>query len=202
MLYSSFGILAILINIIINYDVFKKHSPDNDSPARNAYRNFLIGKMIYYVTDAFWGVLNENHLTLLNYTDTVIYFAAMAVCVFLWALYVIAYLGDQKRFGVALRWTGCLFLIFELIVIVINFFKPVLFWFDESGAYHAGQARYQTLFIQILMFLGTSGHMLYIAHKSTGKIKMRYRTIGIFGIVMVVFIKCCVGCLKCIEKSY
>ncbi len=188
MLYSSFGILAILINVIINYDVFKKHSPDNDSPARKAYRNFLIGIMIYYVTDAFWGVLNENHLTLLNYTDTVIYFAAMAVCVFLWALYVIAYLGDQKRFGVALRWTGCLFLIFELIVIVINFFKPVLFWFDESGAYHAGQARYQTLFIQILMFLGTSGHMLYIAHKSTGKIKMRYRTIGIFGIVMVVFI--------------
>ena len=72
MMYSSFGILALLINIIINYDVFKKQSPDNDSPARRAYRNFLIGVMIYYVTDAIWGFLNDNHLTLLTYADTVV----------------------------------------------------------------------------------------------------------------------------------
>ena len=188
MMYSSFGILALLINIIINFDVFKKTTSDNDSSARHAYRIFLIGVMIYYVTDALWGLFNENKLTLFTYADTVVYFASMAFCVFLWTLYVIAYLGDKKKFGTILRWIGCLFLVFELIVLVINFFTPILFWFDESGTYHAGNARYQTLFIQILMFLGTSWHMLSIAPKSTGKIKMRYRTIGVFGIVMALFI--------------
>ena len=188
MTYSSFGILALLINIIINYDVLKKNNPDNITWARHSYRNFLIGVMIYYVTDAFWGILYAMHLIRLVYADTVIYFVAMAFSVFLWTRYVIAYLNDKNKFTTILRYIGWLFFIFELIAIIINFFTPVLFHFDDQGAYHAGKARYMTLLIQIMMFIGTSVHMLSVAVKTKGRNKLRYSTIGLFGIVMTVFI--------------
>ena len=186
MTYSIIGILASVILIINNRDIFWKGSPLPQTQ-RN-YRLFLMGVMVYYITDLLWGILEEQGWIAVLYADTVVHFAAMAAAVMLWTQYVISYLEGKSRFEKALFYMGRIFFGFEIVVILVNFFVPILFWFDSSGAYHAGLARYVTLAIQILMFLLTSIYTLRITTRSEGTVRLRHLTIGLFGIAMIALI--------------
>ncbi|MCR4657778.1 MAG: hypothetical protein K5770_16365 [Lachnospiraceae bacterium] len=168
MTYSIIGILAFVILLITNQDLLRRGR--ELTRAQRAYRSFLMGVAAYYITDLLWGILDENHLTALLYADTTVHFTAMALAVMLWTQYVIEYLEGETRFERTLFLVGRLFFWFELIVVIINFFYPVLFSFDENGTYHAHIARYITLGIQILMFLLTSVYTLQITAKSQGSV--------------------------------
>lgn len=188
MTYSIIGILAAIIMLIINRDVLWGHDEIKDSRTQKHYRAFLIGVMSYYITDAFWGILDAWKLTSLQFLDTALYFVAMAAAVMLWTRYVVAYLEEKTIFGTFLYNAGRIFLALELIVVVVNFFYPVMFWFDDAGGYHAGIARYITLAVQIILFLLTSVYTLRISAMTKGKVRIRHRTIGLFGIAMVILI--------------
>ena len=174
MTYSIIGILAAVILLINNRDVLWNQEGKALSQTQRNYRGFLMGVLCYYVTDALWGILEARGLTVLLYADTAIHFAAMAAAVMLWTKYVVSYLESENVFDRVLYQTGRVFFAFELVVVAVNFFYPVLFWFDDSGAYHAGAARYLTLAIQILMFLLTSVHTLRITARASGKVRLRH----------------------------
>ena len=70
----------------------------------------------------------------------------------------------------------------------VNFFYPILFYFDESGVYNAGKVRYINLFIQILLFLMISAYTLFISLKKKSRRGRRYRTIGFYCVAMTIFI--------------
>ena len=189
MTYSIIGILASIILLIINRDVIWGSNAAGDGEVRRNYRFFLFGVMAYYITDMLWGILHAERLIGLVYADTVIHFIAMAAAVMLWTRYVISYLGEQNTFSRFLYFAGRMFLVAEVVLVAVNFFKPVIFWFDESGEYHAESARYVTLAIQITLFFLTSIYTLYNTSKTQGTIKHRHMTIGVFGIAMVI----CIG---------
>ena len=188
MTYSIIGILASIVLLIINRDVLHPDNYRDVSPAERNYRRFLFGVMAYYVTDFLWGFLEARRLTAILYADTAVHFLAMAAAVMLWTRYVISYLNEENAFGRILKWAGQLFLAFEIVAVFVNFFRPVLFWFDAEGGYHAGLARYVTLAVQILLFLLTSIYTLWITSKTEGKTRRRHFTIGVFGIAMVLLI--------------
>ena len=188
MTYSIIGILAAVILLITNRDVLWGHDSREQTATERCYRRFLLGVLCYYITDALWGILEAAHLIPLLFADTSLYFAAMAAAVLLWTRYVIAYLENTNRFSTFLYHTGNIFFVFELVVVLINFFRPVLFWFDAQGAYHAGPLRYVTLAVQILMFLLTSVYTLRITSRTEGRTRRRHRTIGLFGIAMILLI--------------
>jgi diguanylate cyclase (GGDEF)-like protein len=188
MYYAGMGILAALIHLIINNDVFRRLGSVREIPAHREYRHFLWAVLVYFVTDALWGVLDTVGLRSLLYGDTVVYFAAMALALLLWSRYVVAYLGERSRFTVFLSWAGQLFFLWQILVLLFNFFIPILFRFDETGAYHAGWARYSTLGLQFLLFLYTALLMLIVSLKANGPEKARYRAIGFFGLAMTLFI--------------
>ena len=166
MTYSIIGILAAIILLITNRDVLWKVDRAVLTSTQKSYRKFLFGVMAYYITDMLWGILESHNLTAVLYADTVVHFIAMAAAVMLWTRYVVIYLEDKKRFGSLLYYAGGIFLICEVIVVIINFFYPVLFWFDESGAYHAGILRYVTLAIQIILFLMTSAYTMSVTGRT------------------------------------
>ncbi len=188
MTYSIIGILASIVLLIINRDVLHPDNYRDVSPAEQNYRRFLFGVMAYYVTDFLWGFLEARRLTAILYADTAVHFLAMAAAVMLWTRYVVSYLNEENAFGRMLKWAGQLFLAFEIIAVFVNFFRPVLFWFDAEGGYHAGIARYVTLAIQILLFLLSSIYTLWITSRTEGKTRRRHFTIGVFGIAMVLLI--------------
>ena len=188
MTYSIIGILAAIVLVIMNRDVLWDHEESKAGGTQKYYRSFLYGILAYYITDLMWGILEARGLTAILYADTVVHFIAMAAAVMLWTRYVVAYLEKKNVFGQLLTWAGSLFLLFEIVVILVNFFRPILFWFDGSGAYHASAARYVTLAIQIALFVLTSVYTLRMSAKTEGQIRRRHLTIGLFGIAMVLLI--------------
>ncbi len=188
MTYSSIGIIALFVELIINHEVFNRNAKTEYIPALKSYRSFLNAVVFYYITDILWGILDEHHLMTLLYADTVVYFIAMALSVFLWTRFVTSYLNEKNRFGKILHITGQLFLIIQIISVVINFFFPIMFYFDENNLYHSSILRYINLLLQIIMFFMTSGHSLVAGQKNTDKRKRRYRTITLCSLEMICFI--------------
>ncbi len=188
MYYSSIGVIAILIHLIINYDVFRKTDKKTTLPAHRSYRLFLLAVLGFYATDVCWGLFYHFRLIPIAYIDTEVYFAVMAFSVFLWIKYVVSYLNEKSLYNTVLLVTGWVFLIGELLVLLVNLFVPIVFWFDADGEYHIGNARSINLIIQLVMFLITTGRMFYLSGHSTGKIKLRSLTIALFGLFMTIFV--------------
>lgn len=188
MTYSIIGILATIVLIINNRDVLTDKDEYSKALTYKAYCHLLYGILAYLITDMLWGILEAHNLITLVYIDTAIHFIAMATAVMLWTRYVIAYLGNKKNFGKFLYYAGILFLCFEVIIVITNFFTPILFSFDLNGEYHAGIARYITLAIQIILFLLTSLYTLINASKTSGTERRRHLTIGLFGSAITIFI--------------
>ena len=188
MSYASIGLLAAMVLIIINKDILRNRSGGRDIPAQKSYRRFLFGVLVYYVTDVLWGLLEAGKLMGLLYADTVIYFAVMALAVLFWTQFVAGYLEEKNALTTILHHAGRGFLVFELAALAVNFFLPVLFRFDENGDYRAFFARHLTLVFQILMFLLTWFATLLIRTRRGEAVRIRYRTIGLFGLAMVVLI--------------
>lgn len=185
MYYSLIGFLALCILIIANHDILLKRIDRTGAAVQRIYYRFLLSIIAYYVTDILWGILDALSLTAVLYADTVIYYLAMAAGILFWTQYVFAYLKEENRFGIFLRYAGLAFFAVMFLLIVINFFTPVMFWFDEAGMYHAGPLRHTMLIIQVLMFLLVSVHALRTVKNTqeSGKGR-RYLTIGLFGLFM------------------
>ena len=188
MYYASFGALALVLHIIINFEVLKKPKDRELSLTAHRYRLFLLSLLVYYVSDIIWGILYEKGLLLLVYADTMIYFASMAVSVLLWSRYVVAYLNQKSAFSRILTVSGWAIVSFELFALTINFFIPVLFSYNADKVYLPGPARYITLIVQLALFLMTSLYTLYRATQAKEEERFHCRTIGFSGIIMSVFI--------------
>ena len=187
MLYSSAGFLALIIHLIINHDVLRESPEREIIPAHRAYRMFLFAVSVYYVTDILWGFLYENGLATLTFLDTALYFAAMGCSILFWTRFVVDYLREKRFFGHMLLIVGWLFFAYEMLVLMANFFVPVLYSMVD-GVYRAEAARYITLAVQTIMYLTTAIYALVVAMRSTGTMKLRHRTIGISSVAMAGFI--------------
>ena len=188
MSYASIGIIALAVQFIINYDIFFTSPKKTGLPVHSAYRAYLISVNLYYLIDSSWGIFYSLKIPQVGYIVTVIYFLIMAVSVFLWTRYVIIYLNIHNVFLRVLSFFGWFFLIFQIIVLTINLFIPIGFWFDPDGTYHVNYARYLNLGLQILLFFVTSIYMLIVTSRVTGRMKSRHRAIGFSSILMMIFV--------------
>ena len=188
MSYASIGIIAFIVQVIINFEVLRTSSRRTGVPVHAAYQKYLIGTSVFYLIDASWGVFYNLRIPLISYIVTMAFFVIMALSVFLWIRYVIVYLNVKSRFQSALSCVGWFFLIFQILVLIVNIFVPIGFRFDEEGEYHVYYARYLNLGIQTLLFFVTAVYMLVITAKSEGNLKHRHRTIGFSSLVMMIFV--------------
>jgi len=185
--YSLIGILALLMLLISDHDVlFKKRA--ELAPAMAAYRDFLLTVMFFYVTDILWGILWTLSLATPLFIDTELYFVAMALGIMFLTRYAAAYMENKSGFRMLLLTTGMAFCIGVVILIVVNIFFPLMFRIDEAAEYYPGAARYVTLGFQIVMLLLTSVYAFYGAGKAAPGAKKRYRTLALFGLVMLLAI--------------
>ena len=187
MLYSSVGFLGLIISIIINRDILSGDPEKKKEPAYKSYVALQAAVTVYYITDILWGILYERKLTTLVFADTTVYFIAMAASVLLWTWYVIDYLNEDNIFGVILESTGWLLFGFEMIIVVVNVFFPVVFWLDEAGQYHTAWGRNATLVIQIIMFFMAAVYAFASASKTRGRMRFRNKAIGLYSLAMIGF---------------
>ena len=189
MYYSSIGVIALIVHVIINYDLMKRVSRvGTRSVMQKRYRRFLIALIAYYLTDIIWGTLYENGNMLLTYIDTVAVFVTMTLSVLLWTRALIVFIDDKSKFGKIVLGGGWTIFLTEIIVLVVNFFYPIVFKFDEDHTYIALPARYVTMLMQMVLYCMAAFFALYIAFKSEGERRNHYRTVGFSSFIMAVFI--------------
>ncbi len=186
--YALVGVLATAVLLIQNFNILFRNGDGQNFPEIGIYRKFLYGIMAYFVTDTLWGILDSLHLTRLLFADTVVYYVAMAVGVLFWTQYVVTYLGGDDSFSRFLYWAGRFCFAAVVLITVINFFTPVLFWFDKEGTYHACPARNIQLIFQIVLLLLTSIYAWKTIPKAEGDSRNRYRTICLFGLVVAILL--------------
>lgn len=188
MTYSSTAIVALLVHCIINNDVVRNQHYRNATPAGKTYRLLVLSIAAFYISDIFWGILYEEHMIAEVFANTVSYFALMAATVFLWTRYVVNYLEEWSWLNKVLHYIGWFFLAFIAVVLILNFFWPVMFWFDEDGVFHSGKLRYNILIIQIIMFVVSAGYVLFVFKGRNKSEKRHHRAIGLSGFAIAVML--------------
>lgn len=189
--YSLVGILAIVVHLIVNIDVFffgkKKFS------GRKFYILFLLSVILYHITDGFWGLLYENHLREAVWIDTMVYFIAMAISILFWGMFVYRYLETKNN--KAFSYIGVALFVLQIVLIGLNtisFFNPnfpaILFKVTSDCVYSATTGRYVMLSIQVVMFLILAIYTFSSTRTAESSYKRRFLSIGIFSLFMIVAI--------------
>ena len=109
--YSIIGILTSILLVIINQDILFNHDGNTLTKTQRNYRLFLVGVLVYLITDLLWGILDSKHLITLLFADTSIHFAAMVGAVMLWTQYVVSYLDTGSTFERILKIAGRVFFV-------------------------------------------------------------------------------------------
>ncbi len=190
MTYSSTGLLALAIQIIIHFNVIKSSHYGAENPTGRVYRGLILSTMAFYVFDAMWGVLYDAKLIQAVAFDTMLYFCAMAATVFFWIRFAVRYLTGNKsnKYLIFLSRAGWALVCFFAVALILNLFFPVLFWFDPDGVYRAGKLRYLTLLVQIFLFLSTAVYAFLSVKSAETKTKLHYVAIGSFGIIVSIMV--------------
>ena len=127
MYYASIGIIALIVHVIINNEALKKVENTSANCVRLKYRQYLFALILYYFTDAMWGLLYEPRWVIATYIDTCLFFFAMALSVLFWTRTVVVFTGNKGKSGKILVGAGWLIFAFQMIVLVVNLFVPVDF---------------------------------------------------------------------------
>ena len=188
MYYSSIGILALILHLIINADSLFGKSKDGNHELRYKYRRFLFVIMIFYISDSFWGFLLDLGIIPLIYADTVIFFLAMGLTVFMWVRYIAVFLNQNKFWTNVLKTIGWVLFGAEAIALVVNYFVPIMFYFTEDGEYVASSARYIILYVQLILFSLIALDTLITAVRIKDRSNKPYFAIGFSGLIMAFFI--------------
>lgn len=184
MYYASFGILSIIIHLIINISAIRYRGGKEKDPVRNSYKAFLIGIMVYYVSDVLWGFLFDLKIVPVCYADTVLYFLSMGVSVFLWMRFTVKFLGRSVFFEKVILIAGCCSVAMNVILLAINFFIPIMFAFDKEGNYYPNPARYGILGFQFVLFFVVSLYTLIVSIGLEKNNKLHHHAVGLSGLVM------------------
>ena len=182
--YSIIGILAIIIHVIVNINILRTNAKDM-SKSDKAYRSFLIAVIVYHYADLLWGLLMETHFVTALYVITEFYFAIMAVSVYLWAVFTVYYLASNEVLDRRIKNASRLLLYLQIIFLIANIFKPIMFYYDAAGGYHPLTVRYIFFGIQILMFTFSMIFTFVVARRTSGPAKRRNHTIATFSLIMI-----------------
>ncbi len=193
MSYAIISLLALILNLIINRDTFlnlrgQSSELSSDIKFITRYRHFLTASNCYFIADIGWGILYEHHninsLFPYLYIDCVLYFLFMFMTMLTWIRSIVAYLDKRGRKTKALLYAVWAMFTLALIHLIINYFYPFIFSFNEQHEYITEPGRHIAFILQIALYIVTSTYMLYIAHKSTGGEKFRYTAVGFTCLVM------------------
>jgi len=197
MFYAIIGLLALILNLIINRESFanlRSRSGESKSEQMVAFRYkiFLIASNCYFLADIGWGLLYENrHIDALFpflYLDCLLYFFFMFLSILTWIRYIVAYLDRNDRKSKAILHAVWTMFALAIIYLIINFFHPFIFSFNDQHEYIIEPGRHIAFILQIVLYLLTSSYLLFIANKSTGGEKSRYTTVGLTCLVMELFL--------------
>ena len=131
MLYSMLPAACLIINLILNWELFKNYGfrtkkPDNLKRVHVLYNRFLLAADCYFIIDMAWGIFYErkevSEFFPLIYSLTVFYFLFMLLTMLTWTKYIVAYIGTKGRRSIVLIYGVWTMFVIGLICLMLNCF--------------------------------------------------------------------------------
>ena len=188
MYYSSFGVLAVVVTLIINLQALGKPSDDEETPVHKRYRQFLWSFVLFCFADIIWGTVYELRIRFFAYFDTALFFITMGLTVVTWMRFIVSFLNRRSIFSRFLTLAGVGVFAFQILALLVNLFIPIVFYFDEKSEYFPKQGRYFMLSIQVLLFGALAVYPFIRAYFVKRKERLRYFAVGLSGITMTMFV--------------
>ncbi len=187
-IYSVISLIAMVIQLIINFKVMfcPEHNKIMKSGVKYSY--LMRAFYIYYITDVLWGFFAGLDIIPLLFLDTTFYYVAMAFAIICFYRYIVDYLDMKDWRAKFFNFFGLGFFVIENICLILNFFVPCFFWFDENDAYIAGPIRYVALWSQVAMFAIACIITGIESFKTKSTAKKRHFAIFFFSFVMLIAI--------------
>ena len=177
-LYSVFSGSAILIHLIINFNLL---SGRNSLTVRGSrYHGFLYGVLAYYIADAAWGILAGLGWTRVLYVDTIFFFLSMVAFVVMWGYFVVDYLALGKWPERILALSGLTLLAVNIELLTANIFDHCMFYFDVQGRYFLGSKRFLSFILLVAYIVLMSVIVFVKALASHGSVRRRCMMVFMF----------------------
>ena len=193
MLYAAVPALTLILNFILNWELFKKEGftaehTDIVKQVPIRYNYFLIAANCYFLVDISWGLLYERHgiveLFPLLYSSTVFYFIFMLLTMLTWTRFIASYLTREGYPSKGILYAAWALFWFGLALLLLNRFYHFMFSFNINHEYVGETGRNVAFILQIVYYIAISAYMLFIANKSTGQQKVRYKAVAITSMIL------------------
>ncbi|MBQ0042953.1 MAG: GGDEF domain-containing protein [Lachnospiraceae bacterium] len=184
MYYSAIGMIAIVLHVIMNHKFIRINK--NGDKVNRTYGKFVFASLLYFASDALWGIFDSFKIVAFLYADTILYYISMALTIAYLCDYVTYYLHIKSGFGKFIRIFGRTFAILEMALLVVNHFVHIFFWIHPDGTYQAFIYRYIALYMQVFLCLLLAIQTGIVMIKAASGMRKRYFTIFSFCSVMLI----------------
>ena len=182
--YSIVAGIALVVHLVINWRQLVARETATAREVVVRYSHFLIFLAFFFVFDTLWGVFAGLKCPRLLYADTVVFFLLMALSVFAWTRFIVAYLelsGWPRR---CLVWTGRGLLAFFIGALVANGFSGRFFTVDAECVYREGPLRQLALVLLFAFNVLSAVLTLRKVLHTEGPLRRRYTMVFAFGVTM------------------
>ena len=186
--YSVVAGIALAVHLVINWRELADWRNARLRAGGLEVRRFLACLTVFFATDVLWGLFAGRGWSCLLYADTVVFFLAMALSVFTWSRYVVAYLKLDGATRWFVLWMGRGLLAFFIVSLVANVFGGWFFTVCADCVYKEGPLR--NLGLLLLVAFNAVGALLTIfaLRRRTGTPGRRGKMVFAFGVAMTVAI--------------
>ena len=187
-LYSTIAAVALVINLIINWDHLAGWRNPVPLPGAKECSRFLICLTFFFVSDVLWGIFARFNLSTLIFADTTFFFLMIALSIYTWTRYLIVYLELDGWLRKSLQWCGNGLLALIAVGLTVNCFTGIFFTINAEGVYVSGPLRHVVYGLLIAFNMFGSGVTLAKLLNTEGVMRRRNKMAFIFGVTMTVAI--------------
>lgn len=175
---------AIVLSIILFSDIKATNRPES---LEKSYREMSTWVIFFCLQDAIWGLCEANVIVndTIYFISSSIFHISTVVTTYFWLKYVLEYLGERIKHRKIFLLLDIFVICFELILVVINFFKTTLFYIID-GIYITGPFRPLTFVNQYVVYLTIGISTLVFMLKKDSKENAHYRTVFLFTLAPII----------------
>ncbi len=188
MISNMYWITALMFTAVLCIiAIAEKHSVNRHTRYERSFTDMLFFGIFFCFQDMFWGFCDSKIID----NDTV-YFVASSIfhfsivfTSFFWMKFFLSYMGVSVRRKKMFYAVVFLAVGFQLVVITVNFFYPVLFVI-ENGHYFTRHLRHISFSNQFLIYLITAITGLYHARSDDPKWRHQFFTISFISLIPLI----------------
>ena len=197
MIYAITPASMLIIALILNWELFTNYGfnakkQEHQKLVNVRYNWFLLSACCYLLVDMTWGLLYEHrevsYFFPFIYYLTVFYFMFMLLTMLTWTRYMVAYLDNKGQSSKILVHVVRTLVVIGIICLILNRSYHFMFSYNEAHEYIGQVGRNISFLLQIAFYTLITSYMLYVAHNSSGRQKIRYKAVAATSVVLGIFL--------------